>query len=149
MNLESILSLGRTRCGASVSSRKKLLELLAECACNDNPLLDADELFTAFRARERLGSTGIGQGIAIPHCRSSHCEKVSGFLMTLENAIDYDSVDDIDVNLVFALIVPNEANDEHVKVLGMIASKLNDPEFQQQLRSAKDSSALFQAAING
>lgn len=149
MNFESILSLGRTRCGASVSSRKKLLELLAECACNDNPLFEADELFSAFRARERLGSTGIGQGIAIPHCRSSHCEQISGILMTLENSIDYDSVDDINVDLVFALIVPEEANDEHVKVLGMIASKLNDPAFQQQLRSAKDCTALFHAAVSG
>ncbi|GAB3372099.1 PTS sugar transporter subunit IIA [Spongiibacter taiwanensis] len=147
MNLDSILSQGRTHCGTSVNSKKRLLEQVAKFISEDDHNYDPDELFNDLLARERLGSTGIGHGVAIPHCRSSRCESITGLLVRLEKAIEFESIDDQPVDLVFALIVPAEAHDEHVKVLGALASAFNEESFRRSLRQAEDAAALFKAAI--
>ncbi|MEX1664955.1 PTS sugar transporter subunit IIA [Zhongshania arctica] len=147
MTLESILTTGRTEYSASVTSKKRLLEYIAAGITADNPEFNADELFNELLARERLGSTGIGHGVAIPHCRSSRCTSITGMLLKLEQPIDFEAVDDAPVDLIFALIVPAEAHDEHLKVLGALATAFNDPDFRNSLRSAEDSDTLFKRAI--
>ncbi len=146
MSFESILSPGRTHRGASVNSKKRLLELISELLSKDDAQLSADELFNNLLAREKLGSTGIGHGVAIPHCRSEHCQVITGMLLTLDQPIDFESIDDQPVDLVFALIVPNEAHDEHVKVLGQLATAFNETEFRQALRNANSDQMLYQRA---
>lgn len=147
MTLDSILTEGRTHYGTSVNSKKRLLEQVAAYLSNDDSRFDPDELFNELLGRERLGSTGIGHGVAIPHCRSSRCEKITGLLLRLEKPIEFESIDDQPVDLVFALIVPAEAHDEHVKVLGALATAFNDEGFRQRLRSADSDESLFNVAI--
>ena len=147
MTLESILTTGRTECGASVTSKKRLLEHIAAGVAADNPEFDADELFNELLARERLGSTGLGHGVAIPHCRSSRCTSITGMLLKLEQAIDFEAVDDEPVDLIFALIVPADAHDEHLKVLGALATAFNEADYRNNLRSAEDTETLFKRAI--
>jgi PTS system nitrogen regulatory IIA component len=147
MTLNSILTLGRTHSGASITSKKRLLEFISAGISADNSEFDADELFNELLARERLGSTGIGHGVAIPHCRSSRCTAITGMLLKLEQAIDFEAVDDQPVDLVFALIVPAEAHDEHLKVLGALATAFNEENFRSELRSATSDQALFERAL--
>lgn len=146
MTLDSILSPGRTHCGTSVTSKKRLLEQLAEYLSEDDSQFSADQLFNDLLARERLGSTGIGHGVAIPHCRSEQCKQITGILLKLNEAIDFEAIDDQPVDLVFALIVPAEAHDEHIKVLAALATAFNDEEFRQALRSSQDDQTLYQRA---
>ncbi|MBQ0759405.1 PTS sugar transporter subunit IIA [uncultured Zhongshania sp.] len=147
MTLDSILTEGRTEYGASVTSKKRLLEYIAAGIAADNTEFDADELFNELLARERLGSTGLGHGVAIPHCRSSRCTQITGMLLKLEQAIDFEAVDDEPVDLIFALIVPAEAHDEHLKVLGALATAFNEADYRSKLRSAENTEALFKRAI--
>jgi PTS system nitrogen regulatory IIA component len=85
--------------------------------------------------------------VAIPHCRSSRCTSITGMLLKLEQPIDFETVDDAPVDLIFALIVPAEAHDEHLKVLGALATAFNDPDYRYSLRSAEDTNTLFKRAI--
>ncbi|MFA7553764.1 MAG: PTS IIA-like nitrogen regulatory protein PtsN [Spongiibacteraceae bacterium] len=147
MKLTSILSPGRTLCDAPGSSKKRTLETIAQFICQDIPDLNPNELFDSFIARERLGSTGLGDGIAIPHCRIKNCEEVIGSLIKLEQAIDFDAADGKPVDLLFVLIVPEEATDEHLQVLAMLAKSFSDPEYCQRLRKAKDNEELYYQAI--
>ena len=111
------------------------------------PASTADDIFERLLNRERLGSTGIGEGIAIPHCRLPACDKAFGVLLRLEQAIDYDAIDRQPVDLVFALLVPEEATDEHLQVLSMLARNFSEAEFRQALRNAPDSKQLYQRAL--
>lgn len=146
MTLESILTTGRTEYGASVTSKKRLLEYIAAGISADKSEFDADELFNELLARERLGSTGIGHGVAIPHCRSNRCTSITGMLLKLDEAIDFEAIDDEPVDLIFALIVPAEAHDEHLKVLGALATAFNEDDFRNKLRHANDTETLFKLA---
>src|SRR3954469_2411224 len=146
MQIESLLTLERTRSSLEVSGKRSALELLAQTIAQDIPNIDADDLFRRFLARERLGSTGIGHGIAIPHCRIPSSAGAVGALITLTYPVEYDSIDGEPVDILFAMLVPEEAHDEHLKNLAALASALTRSEFRQRLRNASDDSTLFQAA---
>lgn len=148
MQLRSILSPGRTLYGAPGSSKKRALEHIAHFICEDNHYLNANELFDGLMARERLGSTGLGFGIAIPHSRLKNCASTVGTLIKLEQGIDFDSIDGDPVDLLFVLLVPEEAQDEHLNVLALLAERLSDPGFREQLRAATDDNSLYAAAIS-
>lgn len=148
MNIESILTPGRTLCGASGSSKKRVLENIANFICEDVTTLKPIELFDGLIARERLGSTGLGNGIAIPHCRNQSCNKIIGSLIKLENAVDFDAIDNQPVDLLFVLLVPEEANDEHLKALAKIAELFSDNRFCQQLRNCNDNASLYQLSVS-
>ncbi len=146
MQIQSFLSLCRTRCDAESSSKKRALEFVANVIAEDNPTLDSDEIFLNLTARERLGSTGLGNGIAIPHCRTQNCSTITGALIKLSSPIEYESLDDNPVDLIFALIVPEEAHDQHLKILAILAEKLSQKDYLQKLRSSKDDLELFSVA---
>ncbi len=148
MQLAQILTQERTFCGAQSTSKKRLLEDVAQFISNDVPALNANEIYTQLLNRERLGSTGIGEGVAIPHCRVSNCSSVIGTLVTLTSAVDFEAIDDQPVDILFALIAPEEGHDEHLKALATIAEKLNNPEFREQIRAADTAEDLYQMAIN-
>jgi PTS system nitrogen regulatory IIA component len=147
MTLNSILSQGRTHCGVSVTSKKRLLEFIAAAISADNSEFNADELFNDLLARERLGSTGLGHGVAIPHCRSSRCTSVTGMLLKLGQPIDFEAVDDQPVDLVFALIVPAEAHDEHLQALSALATAFNEADYRDKLRHADSDQSLYEQAL--
>lgn len=148
MQIKTILNPARTLCAVPGSSKKRVLENIARCVSEDRPELEEDQLFDSLLNRERLGSTGLGHGIAIPHCRFGQTRDVVGCLMTLADAIDFDSVDGEPVDIIFALIVPEEASDEHLQVLAKLAESFSKPDFCKQLRAARDSDELYQLAIS-
>lgn len=147
MQIESLISTSRTLCGVEGGSKKRALELLANAIAQDIPAIDADELFRRLIGRERLGSTGIGHGVAIPHCRVENCAGTVGALITLAEPIDFDAIDSQPVDILFAMLVPEDAHDEHLQTLATLAGALNNPEYRQRLRKAESDQALYQAAI--
>ncbi len=146
MQIHELISPSRTLCGIEGASKKRTLEILATTIAQDLPEIDADELFRRLIARERLGSTGIGFGIAIPHCRVGNCANTVGALITLKQPIDFDSIDGEPVDVLFAMLVPEEAHSEHLQTLAALAAALNDGDFRESLRAADSDAALYEAA---
>ena len=106
MQIESILSPELTFCNVQCESKKRLLETSAELIAEKVPSVDANQIYNALIAREQLGSTGLGNGIAIPHCRVPKCESTIGCLIKLEKGLDFDAIDGEPVDLLFYLLVP-------------------------------------------
>lgn len=146
MDIKQIITPERTLSGIEGVSKKRALEILANTIAEDVPAIDADDLFRRLIARERLGSTGIGHGIAIPHCRVGNCDRTLGALITLKEPIDFDAIDSEPVDVLFAMLVPEQAQDEHLQTLASLASRLNESDFRERLRQADSDRALFEAA---
>ncbi|OED41082.1 PTS IIA-like nitrogen-regulatory protein PtsN [Endozoicomonas sp. (ex Bugula neritina AB1)] len=148
MIIQQILTPGRTRLGVPAASKKKILELVAECISNDIPTINSADLFDALITRERLGTTGLGNGIALPHCRFKNCPEPTGLFLRMEHPVDYDAIDRKSVDLVFALIVPDGDNQEHLQILQALAERFYSEELVQELRQANSSSELFNILVN-
>ena len=144
MIIQHILTPGRTFCDASGVSKKKVLESIAETLSKEVPAINASELFEALVARERLGTTGLGHGIALPHCRFKSCPEPTGLLARLEEPIDFDAVDREPVDLVFALIVPEGDHQKHLEILKNLAERFNNEDIRNQLRQAENAEAMFE-----
>lgn len=147
MQIKSLLTLDRTQCDTEASSKRAALEVLATIIARDIPAIDGDDLLRRFLARERLGSTGIGHGIAVPHCRISNCDSAIGALITLTQPIAFDGIDGEPVDILFAMLVPDDAHDDHLKNLAALASALHNNVFRQSLRDAKNNKTLYDAAV--
>lgn len=147
MQLEEILTPERCYCDIEGGSKKRLLKSISEFIEDDVEYLPANEIFDALMARERLGSTGLGNGIAIPHCRVPTCKGIIGCMVTLDKPVDFDAVDDKPVDLLFTLIVPEQETDEHVKTLAQLAKLFNDEHFCYILRNTHSGEDLYNVAI--
>jgi len=147
MNIKSILSPSRTQCGLSEASKKRVLEHLAKLIAQDFPALDSDELFQQLISRERLGSTGIGQGIAIPHCRISNCPNTVAALIKLDKPVNFEAIDDAPVDIVFALVVPDEAHEQHLQTLAALAEVFRHRENIEQIRKTSSAQELYETAL--
>lgn len=147
MHIETILTPRRTRCGLEAGSKKRALELLASTIAEDIPTIDADDLFRRLVNRERLGSTGLGKGIAIPHCRIDNCTGPIGAMITLATPVDFDAIDSEPVSVLFALLVPEDAHDDHLQILATLAGAFSDSDFRQRLAQVEDSDDLFNTII--
>ncbi|OUS16170.1 PTS IIA-like nitrogen-regulatory protein PtsN [Gammaproteobacteria bacterium 50_400_T64] len=148
MKITDVLSLDRTHCDVPGISKKRVLEFIADFFSEHTDFVDANSLYHELISRERLGSTGIGEGIAVPHCRLSGCPRITGILLKLNNPVDFDAIDGEPVDLIFALVVPDEQNDEHLKTLSAIAELLQSSDVRQQLRSCSTSDKLYQIATS-
>ncbi len=146
MKIADFLTPERTCCDAPGISKKRVLEFLSGFLAEHSENIDADRVYQELLAREKLGSTGIGDGVAVPHCRLEGCPDVIGALLKLEHPVDYDAIDDQPVDLVFALVVPSEQNEEHLRVLQSIAGLMQQPSVRRQLRGCSGDSALYRAA---
>ena len=124
-----------------VNSKKQALQELAERAAAVSGLPER-EIFDAVLQRERLGSTGVGNGIAIPHAKLAKAEGIFGIFARLDRPIDYEAQDSAPVDLIFMLIAPESAGAVHLKALARIARVVRDPAFTAKLRATKDASAL-------
>lgn len=144
MNVIDVLPPENTFCGAPGGSKKRVLENLSHFIAERMNNVDADDLYHLLLDRERLGSTGIGDGVAIPHCRMPGCNKITAALLKLEDPVDFDAIDNLPVDLVFALIVPEEQNDNHLQVLSSIAQLLQHESIRQQMRQATSNEILYQ-----
>jgi PTS system nitrogen regulatory IIA component len=149
MKIQDFLSPEHTRADISGVSKKRILEFLSSFFCAGDPdQTAADAIYQKLLERERLGSTGIGHGVAVPHCRVAGCEKITGALLKLSDAVDFDAVDGEPVNLVFALIVPDQQSQEHLEALAAIAGLLQDADYRAKLRGATSDLDLYQLAIS-
>ena len=119
--------------------------LLAELAARAASMLKLDErrLFDRLLERERLGSTGIGGGIAIPHGRMSSLTEPRGLFARLAHPIDFDSIDERPVDIVFLLVAPEGAGADHLKALARVARLLRDADVARKLRESRDAEALY------
>ncbi len=148
MLFHQTLTPARTLDGAPGGSKKRVLENISEFIAESLPELEAEEIFNGLINRERLGSTGLGEGVAIPHCRLESCSTALGALIKLPEPIDYDAIDGEPVDLLFVLLVPVEATEEHLQLLASLAERFNQPSFRAQLRAAQGSEALYKAAVD-
>lgn len=132
------------------SSKKRVLENVSDLLGSqlDNDQGQSETLFNSFLVRERLGSTGMGAGVAIPHCRSSSAKKIYGCLAKLATPVDFDAVDDQHVDLVFALVVPEEQNDEHLSTLARVAQVMGRAPSREMLRDCGSNQELFDTVIS-
>jgi PTS system nitrogen regulatory IIA component len=142
MELKEILDQKAVRYTSSVSSKKRLLQDIAEQA-NAVYGVNAIEVFSALQEREALGSTGVGRGIAIPHARFESMDKVVGMFARLEKPVDFDSVDHQPVDLVFTLLAPAAEGAEHLKALALVSRTLRDKDVCAKLRANDDEQTLY------
>ena len=146
IDLRGILHPDCTRNNVRAVSKKSALEQAAQVIAERDPDLDARRLLRELLARERLGSTGLGGGIAVPHCRMQ-CKQPLAAFMRLAQPIDFDAPDDRRVDLMFTLVVPSDAAQVHLDLLGALVSLLNEPDNPMRLRRAEDDHALFQEVM--
>jgi len=138
-----LISETRIGCGFEIASKKRLLETLAELLASDQPRLLPEVVFERLLERERLGSTGLGHGIALPHARVKDLTESIGAFVQTTRGVDYDAADGEPVDLAFALLVPEAANEEHLQLLAHLASLFSDPAVRARLREADSSAALL------
>jgi len=148
IRLETILPPGRSLVNVPGGSKKKALEQIANLIAREVPDLEMQDVFEALIAREKLGSTGFGNGIAIPHCRLKGCQSPISALMHLDTPIDFDAIDGAPVDLLFVLLVPEAATDAHLELLRQIASMLDRKDVRDKLRSAASNEALYQVVLD-
>ncbi len=144
MKIAEILSPERVSQGHTFTSKKKALEELAALLARGVPGVQAADILTSLAAREKLGSTGLGHGVAIPHGRMAGVNQSVGAFMRLKHPLDYDAHDGQPVDLVFGLLVPQGATETHLKHLAAIAEMFSDSTFCQKARESADEGALFQ-----
>jgi PTS system nitrogen regulatory IIA component len=142
MSLEEILKPDAVIPALRVNGKKQALQELSERAAIVANL-PAREIFDAILQRERLGPTGVGDGIAIPHGKLPKCERICGVFARLERPIDFEALDGLPVDLIFLLIAPESAGADHLKALAAIARALRGPGVATQMRGARDASAIY------
>ncbi len=147
MDLATLLDTSRIVLGLRAKDKEQLLRDLAARAgtfCG----IDPQSILGALHAREALGSTGLGEGFALPHAKIEGLDRLFGMFLRLSRPIPFDAIDDQPVDLVFLLLVPATADNEHLAVLAAICRRLRDPGCAASLRKAPDPAAV-QALLHG
>ncbi len=142
MQIADILRPEGVACNVVANSKKGALELLAELIVRESPQLTKNEVFDSLFARERLGTTGLGNGVAIPHGRSAHIEHAVGAFLKIVEGIDFDAVDGKPVDVLFALLVPEQCTDEHLRILARLADLFSRQPVLDALREADTAQAF-------
>ena len=143
MRISDILTSERIICNVTLSSKKAALETLSGLIASASIRLDEQEVFNSLLTRERLGGTGLGNGIALPHGRLKDGLSTIAAFIKLRQGVDYDAVDHQPVDLIFALLVPEHSTEEHLQVLAQLAEMFNKPEFLTQLRREESEEAIY------
>ena len=143
MKIADILSPGCIQKTSGCHSKKDALDILAKLIADSDSGTAQTEIFDCLIARERLGSTGLGNGIAIPHGRLKDGKKTIAAFLQLDEGIDYDAVDKAPVDLLFALIVPEESTEEHLQTLAKLAEMFSNTDVISMLRKAKTADEIF------
>jgi len=136
MQLSDVLAADRISIDSSASSKKILLEKASKLLAAPSDGAHARAIFESLCQRERLGSTGLGHGVAIPHGRPDEQDEVIGALIRLTKGIGFDAPDSEPVDLFFALVVPSECTNTHIKLLSEIAEIFADEKRRASLRAA-------------
>jgi len=147
MQISEILTADRVACDGASQSKKAALEAISHLIADGDDAVTQTEVFDSLLTRERLGSTGLGHGIALPHGRLKHGEKTLAAFMKLKSGIDYDAIDHQPVDLVFALLVPEEATDVHLHILARLAEMFSNNGFLQKLRSERTPAGVYKLLV--
>lgn len=142
MELRDIVTPEAVYAGLNATSKKHLLQELAQRA-EDQLGLEARAAFDGLLERERLGATGMGRGVAVPHARMPGLTSVRGVFTTLTRPVSFDAIDDEPVDLVFALFAPEDAGADHLRALARISRRLRDPAVCSKLRAAERAEAIY------
>jgi PTS system nitrogen regulatory IIA component len=148
MELSEIIGVEAVRAPLKATSKKKLLQDLAEFA-EQVYGLSAETVYKALLDREGLGPTGVGRGVAIPHARFEGVDHVVGLFVRLEKPVDFEAIDRQPVDLVFALLAPENAGAEHLKALARVSRTLRSESVCAKLRSTFDPSAIYAILTEG
>lgn len=143
------LAVERIASGVEISSKKRLLEVLAGLLASAQPSLNADELLVRLLERERLGSTGLGHGVALPHARVKDLRESIGAFVRLRHPVDFEAIDEQPVDLAFAMLVPEAASEIHLQLLAQLADLFGEDSFRDLLRQADASQAIFDLLMAG
>ena len=143
MNVADLITPQRVIATLQAGDKLQLLRELSERAAKQLGL-DKGAILEALRSRETLGSTGVGQGIALPHARVAGLEQFFGLFARLDRPINFDAIDDGPVDLAFLLLIPEQAGNEHLAALAAVSRRLRQREVAVRLRSAKASSELYE-----
>ena len=144
MQLTDFLSTDRIACNVHAHSKKRALEELSKLISHDQQSISATDIFDCLLSRERLGGTGIGFGVAIPHGRLKDSNHSTAALVQLNNGIDFDAIDNEPVDLLFALVVPEQATEDHLKILALLAAMFKNEELRSHMREAKNPEEIMQ-----
>lgn len=144
MEIAEILTPQRVINNAEVSSKKTALETLAGMISSAIPDITQTEVCESLIAREKLGSTGLGHGIALPHGRRKGGTHTIGAFMRLQTAVQYDSIDQKPVDILFALLVPEESTEEHLQILSKLAAIFSENTLVNDIRNCDSSEAVFE-----
>jgi len=148
MKIVDLLSPERIKTDADVASKKRALEQLSEMLSAAAEGLPAPLIFNKLICRERLGSTGLGHGVGLPHARIEGSEQALGALIKLNRGIDFDAFDKQPVDLLFALVVPEHFTDEHLQILADLAELFSDQSLCERLRRASSSDEAYRILLD-
>lgn len=140
---EGFLDSERILCCSAALSKKRTLQEMGRLLAIASAELTDNGVFDKLLEREKLGSTGMGQGIALPHARVEGLTRARGAFIQLQQAVDYDAIDDVSVDLVFGLLVPEAATEEHLQLLSALAGRFQDKAFCDRMRRAQSADELF------
>jgi nitrogen PTS system EIIA component len=141
MDLNDLIDVPAILPALKANSKKQLLQMLAERAAEITGMPER-EIFDTLLQRERLGSTGVGNGIAIPHGKLAGVKRITGVFARLDAPVDFDALDDQPVDLVFLLLAPEGAGADHLKALSRIARVLRDADTVAKVRGTRDAAAI-------
>jgi nitrogen PTS system EIIA component len=148
MHLINLLAPSRVVAGVSITSKKRLLESLAGLLAEGQGADAERVIYDSLCSRERLGSTALGRGVAIPHGRSTVLGSAVGAFVRLNEPLDFGAPDGQGVDLLFALGVPEHFTNQHLLLLSQLAEMFSDVHFSQRLRAAADSAALYALLVD-
>lgn len=148
MDINQLIAPDRVICLSEISSKKRVLEKLSHLLGLGAVGLDPADIFNRLIERERLGSTGLGHGVALPHARIGDNESALGAVIKLERGVDFDSPDNEPADLLFALLVPEAHTEEHLQILASLASMFSDAEFCAALRRSDTDEQLYDTIVN-
>lgn len=134
--IRSLLAPGRIQCVDKLNSKKAALDQLAELIADSQIGVSQEVVFESLNSRERLGSTGLGKGVALPHGRIPGLDEPIGAFIRLDQPIEFDSVDGQAVDLLFSLVVPEQSTEAHLTILSQLAELFSEESFRQQLRAS-------------
>lgn len=149
MTISKILAPKQIRLDVCAASKKRALEELSQLLAQADPALSSRIVFDRLCARERLGSTGLGCGVAIPHGRIPDLDHAIGALIKVDVGVDFDSPDGQPVDLLFGLLVPEECTDEHLELLAQLARTFNDSALRDALRTEDSPKAVHARMVGG
>lgn len=141
MDISTILAPGAVRIVSHLTSKKRLFQEIGEVVAGAHGL-NAAVAVDGIQERESLGPTGVGHGIALPHARLQELDKIVGVFLRLEKPLDYDSVDRLPVDLVFALFAPKDSGVDHLKALALVSRTMRDAGVLAKLRANSDPAKL-------